>query len=374
MKHMTSRERILAALRGQQPDRVPISTYELAGYNSRAFENNDPSYSTLMDLIREKTDCLCMWSPESTETFLQSAYPVDMDVLEKRMAGAKIVHRTLHAPLGDLTNTYKIFDDVHTTWVTEHWCKNLDDVDKALSVPYEPVTFNAADRARINRELSDNGIVMDSVADPLWVAADLMEFGDYTVWALTEPEHFARTIEAVHARCMENLRRRLDAGPSDLYRICGPEYATPPYLPPDFFDRFVTPYVKEMTDLIHSRGALVRLHCHGRIGLVLDYIVQTGADAIDPCEAPPDGDIELADVKRRAGERLCVCGNLQLKLLEQGSTEEVAQAVHNCMAAAKQGGRYIILPTAAPINTPLAPKTAENYATFIETALAEGGY
>ena len=374
MKNMTSRDRILATLRGQQADRVPVSTYELVGYNSRAFENNDPSYSALMDLIREKTDCLCMWSPDSSETFLESAYPVDTDTVEEREPGAKIVHRTLHTPLGGLTNTYKVFDNVHTTWVTEHWCKNLDDVDKALSVPYEPVTFNAADRVRINHELGDNGIVMDSVADPLWVAADLMEFGDYTVWALTEPDHFTRTIEAMHVRCMENLRRRLDAGPCDLYRICGPEYATPPYLPPAFFDRFVTAYVREMTDLIHSRGALVRLHCHGKIGQVLDYIVATGADAIDPCEAPPDGDIDLADVKRRAGDRLTVCGNLQLKLLEQGSTQEVAQAVQDCMAAAKQGGRYIILPTAAPINTPLATKTAENYATFIATAIENGAY
>jgi uroporphyrinogen-III decarboxylase len=374
MNPMTSRERILAALRGQQPDRVPVSTYELVGYNSQAFENNDPSYSALMDLIRQKTDCLCMWSPKSSETFLESAYPVDMGIVNRRTADAKTVHRTLHTPHGDLTSTYKIFDNVHTTWVTEHWCKNLEDVDKALSVPYEPVAFNAADRGRIDREVGDNGIVMDSVADPLWAAADLMEFGDYTVWALTEPGHFAGVIEAMHARCMENLRRRLDAGPCDLYRICGPEYATPPYLPPDFFDRFVTPYVKEMTDLIHSRGALVRLHCHGKIGQVLDCIVRTGADAVDPCEAPPDGDIELADVKRRVGDRLTVCGNLQLKLLEQGSTEDVAQAVRNCMSAAKQGGRYIILPTAAPINTPLAPKTADNYATFIETALREAPY
>jgi len=371
---MTSRERIILALRGQVPDRVPVSTYELVGYNSQSFENKDPSYASLMDLIREKTDCICMWSPGSTEVFLESSFAVDMNVYDKSTDGVKIVKRVLHTPRGDLSHTYKVFDNVHTTWVTEHWCKNLEDVDKAMSIPYAPVTFNTIDRDRINREVGDNGIIMDSVADPLWVTADLMEFGDYTVWALTEPEHFARTIDAVHIRVMENLRRRLDTGPCDLYRICGPEYATPPYLPPDFFSRFVTPYVKEMTDLIHNYGAQVRLHCHGRIGQVLDFIAETGADAIDPCEAPPDGDIKLADIKRRIGNRMCISGNLQLKLLEKGSTEEVAQAVRVCMAAAKKDGAYIIMPTAAPINTPLAPKTADNYATFIETALEEGAY
>ena len=38
---MTSRERILAALACETPDRVPVSTYELVGYNSRTFEKEN---------------------------------------------------------------------------------------------------------------------------------------------------------------------------------------------------------------------------------------------------------------------------------------------------------------------------------------------
>ncbi len=371
---MTSRERILRALKCEMPDRVPISTYELAGYNSRAWENNDPSYANLMSVIREKADCLAMWSPSSNARFLESAYPVEIDVREEREGEATIRHETLHTPNGDLTRITKIYDNVHTTWSVEHFCKSTEDVDKALSVPYEPVSYNASDRARIDAEVGDKGIIMDSLSDPLWMAADLMEFGDYTVWALSETEHFARTIEIMHERCMENLRRSLAATVSDLYRICGPEYATPPYLPPEFFGRFVTPYVKDMVDLIHEKGALARFHSHGKVNRVLDMIAATGADALDPCEPPPDGDIELAEMKKRIGARMCLCGNLELKLIEHGSREEVRQAVIDSMAAAKPGGGYIILPTAAPINTPLAKKTEENYITWIETALEYGAY
>ena len=201
-----------------------------------------------------------------------------------------------------------------------------------------------------------------------------MNFGDYTVWAMTETEHFARTVEAMHERCMENLKRMLDVQVVDLYRICGPEYATEPYLPPALFKRFVVPYVKDMTDLIHSRGAKMRFHCHGKIANVLDMIVETGCDAIDPCEAPPDGDIELAEVKKRIGDNVCIFGNIQLKLLENGSAEDVKQAVVKCMDSAKAGGRYVIMPTAAPINVPLAKQTESNYMTFIDTALQMGEY
>jgi len=371
---MTSRQRVLAALACEQPDRVPISTYELVGYNSRAFENNDPSYATLMDGIREKTDCLAMWGPGSDEKFLASAYTADMDLDEERVGNATIRHRTLHTPKGDLTHTAKNIDNVHTTWGTEHWCKSIEDVEKALSVPYEPATYDASDFGRITAEVGDGGIIMDSLADALWMAADLMEFGQFTVWALSETDHFARVVDLMHERNMENLRRRLNANVADLYRICGPEYATPPYLPPTFFERFVVPYVKDMVDLIKSRGSLARFHCHGKVGQVLEMIAETGAVAIDPCEAPPDGDIELADIKGRIGDRVCLCGNLQLKLLEHGSRDDVRQAVIDCMDAAKSGGGYIILPTAGPINIPLAKRTEQNYLTFIDTALEYGEY
>jgi hypothetical protein len=390
---MNSRERLLTVLaQGGVPDRVPISTYELVGYNSQAWENNDPAYATLMDTIREKTDCICMWDPTPKATlerpssralslalssrapFLESAYPVDMDVEEWRDGRASVTRKMVHTPKGELTQTTKVLDGVHTTWQVEHWCKSLGDVEKALSIPYEPLEYDASDYPRLKAEVGEHGIIMTSLADPLWLAADLMEFGEYTIWAMTETEHFAETVTILHERAMENLRRMLDICVVDLYRICGPEYATPPFLPPRLFKRFVVPYVSEMVDLTHSKGAKVRFHCHGNIDQVLEMILETGADGIDPCEAPPDGDVTLTEVKRRVGQQMCIFGNIQLKVLENGTLAEVEETVKACMSAAKEGGGYVIMPTSAPINSPLAKNTEENYLRFIEAALEYGKY
>jgi len=371
---MTSRERLLAVLEGKLPDRVPVSTYELVGYNSQSFENKESSYHRLMETIRKETDCICMWNPGSNETLLMSSAPVDIQINELKDEEYIIWDQTLHTPQGDLHRITKYTPSVQTVWQPEHWCKSSEDVDKVLSVPFEPLVFDVSDVARINQEVGNNGIIMPSLADPMYLAADLMEFGDFTVWAMTEKEHFARTVEIMHERVMENLRRMLDVHVADLYRICGPEYACPPFLHPDYFRQFVTPYVKEMTDLIHARGAKVRLHCHGRIGRVLDYIVETGCDALDPCEGPPDGDISLAEIKSRIGDRVSLFGNIQLKLLEAGTEEEVRQEVRRCMEAAKEGGRFVLMPTAAPINIPLESKTESNYLAYIDEALQWGKY
>jgi len=371
---MNSRERLQAVLNGTIPDRVPVSTYELVGYNRCAFENHDPSYNRLMDLIRQKTDCVCMWELRSNAQFLESSFAADIDTETWREGNATICKKTIHTNLGDLSRITKVIDNIHTVWEVEHWCKSIEDVDKALSVDFEPLDYDVSDFARISSEVGEHGIIMVSPADPLWLAAGLMEFGEFTVWAMTETEHFARTVEIMHERNMANLKRLLDSQVVDLYRICGPEYATPPYLPPEFFRRFVVPYVSEMVEMIHRRGAKVRFHCHGRIREVLNMILQIGADALDPCEAPPDGNISLAEVKSLVGDRICLFGNIQLKLLEHGDTAQIIRAVKECMSAAKDNGRFVIMPTAAPINSPLAKKTEENYRCFIETALEYGAY
>ncbi|MAE61713.1 MAG: hypothetical protein CMJ49_10210, partial [Planctomycetaceae bacterium] len=374
----TSRRRLLTALDAGQPDRVPISTYELVGYDSISWYNQQPSYQRLMDRIRADTDCLAMWNPgrrtaitaQATTSILCSAYPVPIDVHTERDGPITRSTWTMHTPRGDLQRVTQDDDNVLTTWIIEHWCKSLDDVDKAMSVPYEPVDPDPADHPRIAAEVGDHGLIMASLGDPALIVAELMSFQEFTLWAHEEPDHFARAVEQVAERARENLDRELAACVVDLYRICGPEYFTPPYLPPEAFARFVVPYVTQMTRQINDAGGRVRLHCHGKIGRVLDMILDTGPDGIDPCEPPPDGDIELDAVKRRCAERgVCVFGNIELKVLEHGTTQEIRDTVRGILDQAKDGGGFVIMPTAGPINTPLSPQTESNYLTFIDAAL-----
>ncbi|MDR0473638.1 MAG: uroporphyrinogen decarboxylase family protein [Treponema sp.] len=371
---MTSRERLLAAIQREKTDCVPISTYELAGYNSRSFENNEPSYKKLMDTIREKTDCVCMWDMGSNLRAALSSCPVQIDTRTQRGENYTDTFLSMQTPGGELTSSRRVYDKVYTTWQTEHLCKSIDDMDKLLSIPFEPVTYDDSDYERIRGEVGDHGIIMSTISDPSEFPMLSMEFGDALVWAMTETGHYAKIIDEVHRRNMINLENMLKTRVVDLYRICGCETLTQPYLPPSFFSRFIKPYLREMTELIHSYGALVRVHCHGRIDKALDDIIFSGADALDPCEAPPDGDLTLRDLKKRSCGKICLFGNLQLKLLERAEAGEVREAVRLCMDDAKEGGGFVIMPTAAPINVPLSSKTEENYHVFIETALEYGKY
>jgi uroporphyrinogen-III decarboxylase len=378
----TSRRRLLEALACGTPDRVPINTYEMAGRDSLDWYNNQPSYARLMDYIRAHTDCITNWNPQppndryiGTDGFLGSGYLVETETRTETVGRSIRTTTVIHTPKGELCCVTQKDPAVNTTWIVEHYCKSTHDVDKALSVPYEPAQYDASDYPRVQAELGEQGIVMASLADPAYLAADLMSFQGYLLWLFEETSHYARTVEIVAERVMENLRRQLQCCTVDAYRICGPEYMTPPFCSPSMFRQFMVPRLKAMTDIIHKAGAKVRLHCHGKIGRVLDMILETGCDAIDPCEPPPDGDTDLGEVKRRSlAQGVSVWGNMELKLLEQGTPEQVREEVRRIMEKAKQGGGFVLLPTASPVNVPLSPKTEVNIMAFIDAGVEFGHY
>ena len=41
---------------------------------------------------------------------------------------------------------------------------------------------------------------------------------------------------------------------------------------------------------------------------------------------------------------------------------------------AAEGDGFVLMPTAAPINVPLSPRTERNYFAYIEAGLKYGGY
>jgi hypothetical protein len=368
---VTSRERLLAVVRGQIPDRVPVSTYELNAYHKDHFENHEASYARLMAAIAELGDEMLM---TGTGGLPNVAERIDTRTWTDA-TGSRFTRQVWHTPRGDLTRLLRNDPNVHTTWQIEHWCKTGEDIERVLSVPFEPAPIDRSFLVRQQHDLGDKGLLLISIADPLCQAAELFSMADYTVFAFSEPQWFQYLLDVLFERIKVELRQTLATGIRDcIFRVVGPEYATPPYMPPQLFARYVVPYNTYMNRAIRESGNYPRLHCHGKIGQVLDLIGATEPAGLDPCEPPDQGDVELDEIKRRIGDRVCLMGNVELRDLEGASPEQVRRIVRRCMDQAKAGGRYVLMPTAAPINIPLAPQTEANYLAYLEAGHACGKY
>ncbi|MGQ9631046.1 MAG: uroporphyrinogen decarboxylase family protein [bacterium] len=365
---MNSKDRLLNSLMHRPVDRVPISTYELVGYNPDSWENKEPSYRRLMDYIRLKTDCMYMWSASMDNR------ATEVEVRSWREGERTYTQTTYHTPRGPLMKLDVEEDGIHTVWHVERLLKTDEDVDRYLSMPYEFDPPNLSSFAVAEDRVGDHGIVLVSIPDPICIVSELFDFADFMLRAVTQKGRILALLDVVFERLREFLIYLLRRGVGPLFRICGPEYVTPPYLGPEYFREFVVPYDSEMIELIHDYGCFARVHCHGRIRHVLDMIVEMGADAIDPLEAPPSGDITLGEVKARYGDRLCLMGNIQLRDLEYSAPEDMEAIVRRTLEEGKPGGGFVLMPTAAPIDVPLSPTTERNYFVLIDTALKYGEY
>jgi len=123
-----------------------------------------------------------------------------------------------------------------------------------------------------------------------------------------------------------------------------------------------------MIDMIHSTGGYARIHSHGNLRNIIDMIVGMGADAIDPIEPPPQGDVSLKYIREKYGKNLVLFGNLEITDIENLQTEEFERVVKKSIEEGTKGdGKgFVLMPSACPYGRFLSPMTLRNYEKMIE--------
>lgn len=371
---MTSRERLLKTLSGKKADRVPISLYEFDGFYHDWIENY-PEYAEILKYAEGKTDKMYFWGPsfEGSSMFYGKIDPRLLKTTKWKVDKSSYTKIEIGTPLGVISSLLREDEGIHTQWTIEHFCKNKDDIEKVLSLPYLPVTPVVDSFFKLNESLGDKGIIMGDVPDALCMSAEVLGFSGLLMSYVEEKGLVLKLMDYFQERIYNYLKTILEKGCVSLYRMVGPEYATPPYLPPKDFDLLVKPYDRELIKLIHNYKGLVRLHSHGKVRKVLGAIKEMEIDAIDPMEPPPDGDVELKEAREILGGKITLIGNIEERLFEIGKKEEIETAVRKAIEEGTAGkGSFILCPTAMPLNTPLDRKIQENIIYYIDCGIKYG--
>ncbi len=112
------------------------------------------------------------------------------------------------------------------------------------------------------------------------------------------------------------------------------------------FVEFMKPYEKECVDAAHAAGYMVSFHNCGRATILLEDIADTGPDALETLTSNrSSGDVDLADAKRRIGDRVCLFGGFNEHLLYEEDEAAVKEEVKRCLDAAMEGGGYVLRST-----------------------------
>lgn len=205
------------------------------------------------------------------------------------------------------------------------------------SNPYD--TYETIALLDLIREISDGRFFIMMHGDPTFGIPDGKHMLDFCYRMVDDPE-------ALKLEAAQNVERALamagafqGRGP-DGFALCS-DYClnTGPFMSPGQFSEFVTPYLAEITKGYRDMGYYTIKHTDGNIMPIIDQLMDTNPHALHSID--PQAGVDIAEVKRLYGDRVCLIGNVNCGLMQTGTEEEMAESVRYALKNGMPGGGFI---------------------------------
>ncbi|MCC6485280.1 MAG: hypothetical protein IT209_10580 [Armatimonadetes bacterium] len=168
---------------------------------------------------------------------------------------------------------------------------------------------------------------------------------------------------------LETAQKLREHGALDGFALCA-DYClnTGPFLSPSQFSVFVAPFLKRLVAGYRDLGFYVIKHTDGNIMPIVDQLVDANPHALHSID--PQARVDIAEVKRLYGDRVCLIGNVNCGALDTGTDEEVVESVRYALRSGMPGGGYIF----STSNCIYTGMRLERYELMQSIWRAEGNY
>ena len=355
---MTCRERLLAAVRHEPVDRVPCSP------------RLGPALQILYD--DRTTKDLALKAARARDIPLDPAFYVDSgipnvlygttDVAEglegvtisraiEETDDCLVVTRTFRTPAGEMREVRKRPKPGRTEYGLspdpahlEHMVKGPEDLGKLRYLVPDPAHYDVAAQYHQKVEhVGDLGLVAVCVRSPFDLQLGFVRaVEDLMVDYYVDREFFDKLCAMWFDKMMAETKAVLEKGVTAIF---GSWYFTSISTgwSPAIFREVFLPMIRAHVDLVHSYGAVYDYYDDGKCMGIVDMIKEAGVDVFETLTPPPVGDVDLAEVKRRIGDAVCLKGYGDLLyVIKMGTPEDVDCMVREAMEVAAPGGGFIM--------------------------------
>lgn len=383
---MRPRERVIRALELEEPDTVP--TFEMVidpTDTVRAILGREPIYENPKRLLEMQ------WHRSMTEgeiervngQYIRDQYELyaklDLDMIrfwEWRFRLAKSVEKVSeeewvidgarHVFKGGTLWSRAPVDGV----VSRGPSAVVDWLDENAKGMIEAVRGAQYPSLRYMRELNEGEKFILFDAGCIWGVEEITSFEEfplYLPWYYNHPDVVERMHGFMADIVIERAKAAIDNGADGIISCEDFGYSTGPWMSPQHFRRFILPGLKRVADAIKKKGSFYIVHSDGNNEPLLEMIAEAGVDGYQSIDIL--GGMDLVDVKRRIGEKVCLVGNVDLRIIEKGSSEDIRKDVERCIGSAAEGGGYILCSSGAILES-----SPENLITMISHARKIGKY
>ncbi|MDD3242765.1 MAG: uroporphyrinogen decarboxylase family protein [Eubacteriales bacterium] len=346
---MTVRERLSAALRSKEVDRLPwaplTDPYFVNSIHLQGFDMNHLQ-------IMKHMGCDFM------ERHVCNPKPIYRNVTMREERTPDVERTYYDTPVGSIYIERK-HTSGNTWYVSKHSIETLEDV-KVFTYIAQNTTYEANVEGFIAREkeLGDDGIAtpsgnMSPVQDVLQFAAGV----ENTVYLMADyPDEMDEMFDAMQQR---NLRQytELLKYPTDV--IIDYEDTSSTVMSKNMFKNYSLPAIDEYADLCHTAGKLYITHMCGKLTAFVNEIGSGRQDGVDSVCPAGTGDLDPWTARETWGPGKVVIGGIDPPDLSRVTVEEaMMMAVRAMKRVANKRGFILSTGDAVPYGTPVRNMSA----------------
>lgn len=357
---MTSRERMLTAFAHREPDYVPVSPdisamvpVRLSGRPfDEMFLDGQPhhGYATA-SVAQAYVDAVRYYGMDGWYIYggLPEIAPDDRPRWQSRFeqlpSGGQMRYSAAHTPHGDLSARV-LYPTDEPPWEAEKPVKDLrQDWPRLKAIMGEDEDWRWGDTFPDRERIGECGVYSVCIGIPQDWWFFQREGGYNTMFFdfADEEDYMLNEVFAYYTRyALARLRALVQAKPDEI--MLGGSVSSLSASSPANFRKFDLPFIQAAAEICKAAGVFSHLHVCGRSRKVVDMVAQdTDVDVMEPMEEPPGGDVDLADVKKRYGHKLCLKGNINtfeyMLLATPAQIEEKAKRLIDTCA---EGGGFVL--------------------------------
>lgn len=359
---MSSKKRMLAAIEGRVPDRLPVTTHHVMPYFLERYMDSISvqDFFTYFDL--DPILWIVPHKPDETIGEFYDPQQLHTDLTESRRISSNN-WRIKEEEIPDniyKTKKYEFFtpsgrlkmimqSNAHTAWVVEYLIKNKKDID----IIEKYMTTPKCDVEVVNKAAEDYGeqglirghvCCFDVFGQPgCWQDACCL-FGVERMIMETydDPKWVHNFLSILQKRKIGYLKSTRGAK-YDLMELGGGDASTT-VISPKIFNEFVAPYDSELIRIAHAIEQRIVYHTCGGMMPILEDLAAMKPDALETFTPPGmGGDTDLLEAKKRIGDKVCMIGGFDQFHYFNGCTPaETAEAVRKCFEEAGGNGGHIL--------------------------------
>ncbi len=361
---MNPKERMLAVLNGDQPDRVP--TGEL-GVDYPITEDVLGRPTFYRAKLREKS---AVWEGKRDEVVASQkrdlvalAQKLEWDFVPVFLTYSK--HRSYAPSQWIDENTWK--DVYGRTWKYSSVTQDILCVDmpapgeqaiEILKEPFQPEESELELVKHVVASLGKSHFIVGRTSIELRDAAPfigrgaadgtfpeaygglMMDMVDFSYQLIDNPDFIKRLLATATDRAIQISLALIEAGVDAIVMDTDYCHQSGPWISPRSFQEIVLPLLKKQVDAIHSAGALVIKHTDGNTWPILDLMLSAGIDGLHGIQ--PSAGMDLKALKEKCASKVALFGAVEGSSLINSHPEQIRELVHQQILAAGAGGGYVL--------------------------------